>query len=83
MSLLGPTWVDVTWGAGGSTSELTQDICATSQKFIGVETMMHMTCTNMPRESLRAALLQAKENGVRNILALRGGKLNSKNKCLC
>jgi methylenetetrahydrofolate reductase (NADPH) len=73
MAMFGPAWVDVTWGAGGSTSKLTLDICTNSQKLIGLETMMHMTCTNMPREELQKALLKAKENGIQNILALRGG----------
>lgn len=72
MSELSPSWIDVTWGAGGSTSELTLDICANAQKNCGLETMMHMTCTNMPREGLSDALKKAKEHGIQNILALRG-----------
>eukprot|EP01116_Phalansterium_solitarium_P003876 TRINITY_DN14707_c0_g1_i1.p1 TRINITY_DN14707_c0_g1~~TRINITY_DN14707_c0_g1_i1.p1 ORF type:complete len:591 (-),score=263.10 TRINITY_DN14707_c0_g1_i1:551-2323(-) len=72
MALLGPAWFDVTWGAGGSTSTLTLEICKNAQKFVGVETMMHMTCTNMPVEELRDALKKAREAGIQNILALRG-----------
>jgi len=72
MSELKPTWIDVTWGAGGSTSKLTHEICENAQKLLGFETMMHMTCTNMPREELKAALIKAKEAGIQNILALRG-----------
>lgn len=68
-----PAWVDVTWGAGGSTSTLTLEICHNSQNFVGLETMMHLTCTNMPLEGIKQALVQAKESGIRNILALRGG----------
>lgn len=75
MSAWGPSWIDVTWGAGGSTSELTQEICHTAQNFLGLETMMHMTCTNMPKESIKAALQKARDSGIRNILALRGGNL--------
>jgi len=37
-----------------------------------METMMHLTCTNMPVEKLEAALQQCKAAGIRNILALRG-----------
>jgi methylenetetrahydrofolate reductase (NADPH) len=33
---------------------------------------MHLTCTNMPRDKIREALVQAKESGIQNILALRG-----------
>ena len=77
MSLYSPAWIDVTWGAGGSTSELTLEICANAQKFIGLETMMHLTCTNMQKDKLVDALKQAKEHGIRNILALRGGTARS------
>jgi methylenetetrahydrofolate reductase (NADPH) len=48
MGQLEPTWIDVTWGAGGSTSELTLEICKTAQNLCGLETMMHLTCTNLP-----------------------------------
>jgi methylenetetrahydrofolate reductase (NADPH) len=73
MSTVGPAWVDVTWGAGGSTSELTLEICHTAQTLVGLETMMHLTCTNMPKEAIKEALQKAKESGITNILALRGG----------
>jgi methylenetetrahydrofolate reductase (NADPH) len=72
MSLYKPAWIDVTWGAGGSTSDLTLEICTNAQKYIGLETMMHLTCTNMQKEKIDSALKQAKEAGIRNILALRG-----------
>lgn len=39
---------------------------------ICVETMMHLTCTNMPVEKLDDALDNVKSNGIQNILALRG-----------
>jgi len=72
MVMLDPVWIDVTWGAGGSTSELTLEICETAQNFCGLETMMHLTCTNMPREEIDNALRRAKAAGIQNILALRG-----------
>jgi len=72
MSLLVPAWIDVTWGAGGSTSTLTLEICQMSQNYLGVETMMHLTCTNMPKEEFASALRKCKESGIQNILALRG-----------
>lgn len=37
-----------------------------------VETMMHLTCTNMPKEKLKEALERVKKDGLQNILALRG-----------
>jgi len=72
MTLMDPVWIDVTWGAGGSTSELTLEICETAQNYCGLETMMHLTCTNMPREEIDSALKRAKAAGIQNILALRG-----------
>jgi len=72
MSMFEPAWIDVTWGAGGSTSKLTLEICINAQKLVGLETMMHLTCTNMPREEIKNALQMCKEGGIRNILALRG-----------
>lgn len=68
----GPTFCDITWGAGGSTAELTLDIACRMQQKVGMECMMHLTCTNMPVEKLEIALDKAKECGLRNILALRG-----------
>ncbi|KAJ3023693.1 UNVERIFIED_CONTAM: hypothetical protein HDU68_008496 [Siphonaria sp. JEL0065] len=72
MYTLGPEFVDVTWGAGGAQSELTLQICTTAQSVAGLETCMHLTCTNMPREKIDWALKNAKDAGIQNILALRG-----------
>ena len=54
----GPTFCDITWGAGGSTSDLTLEIAIRMQNLVCVETMMHLTCTNMPVEKLKHALLE-------------------------
>lgn len=48
---------DVTWGAGGSTSDTTTQIVRTAQEELGLETCMHLTCTNMPREQVHKALV--------------------------
>lgn len=56
MQRFGPEFIDVTWGAGGTSAELTMDIVATAQSVYGLETMMHLTCTNMPVESIDTAL---------------------------
>ncbi|EIW79327.1 methylenetetrahydrofolate reduct [Coniophora puteana RWD-64-598 SS2] len=69
---LGPEFVDITWNAGGRTSELTSELVKTCQGTLGIETCMHLTCTNMPMEKVDIALREAKEHGCRNILALRG-----------
>ncbi|KXS20211.1 methylenetetrahydrofolate reduct [Gonapodya prolifera JEL478] len=72
MYQLGPEFIDVTWGAGGSTSDVTLEICATAQAVYGLETCMHLTCTNMGRDKVDEALKAAKLAGIQNILALRG-----------
>eukprot|EP00462_Mataza_sp_D1_P013659 CAMPEP_0175152618 /NCGR_PEP_ID=MMETSP0087-20121206/19218_1 /TAXON_ID=136419 /ORGANISM="Unknown Unknown, Strain D1" /LENGTH=553 /DNA_ID=CAMNT_0016439079 /DNA_START=223 /DNA_END=1884 /DNA_ORIENTATION=+ len=72
MSTLEPLMMDVTWGAGGTTADLTAEISAAAQNFCSTEVMMHLTCTNMPRAKVKDALLKAKAAGIRNILALRG-----------
>ncbi|KAJ3364015.1 hypothetical protein GGF32_002789 [Allomyces javanicus] len=72
MYALAPEFIDVTWGAGGTTADLTMDICHVAQAVYGLETCMHLTCTNMPRDKIDTALQQAREIGIQNILALRG-----------
>lgn len=67
-----PLYIDFTWGAGGTTSDLTLDLAVTSQQKFGTSSNMHLTCTNMPREKLDNALKKSKEQGIKNILALRG-----------
>lgn len=72
MSLLGPLFVTVTWGAGGTTSEKTTDLAVTCQKDLGLTTCLHLTCTNTAVSVIDDALKKAKESGIKNILALRG-----------
>jgi methylenetetrahydrofolate reductase (NADPH) len=67
-----PLFMDFTWGAGGSTADTTTLLADYCQNEVGVETNMHLTCTNMPHEKITSALAHAKEAGIRNIVALRG-----------
>ncbi|CAM0140568.1 methylenetetrahydrofolate reductase 1 [Umbelopsis sp. WA50703] len=67
-----PAFISCTWGAGGSTSDRTIELCATAQSTYGLETLMHLTCTNMGKDKVDLALKQAKNAGIQNILALRG-----------
>ena len=75
MSKLGPTFLDITWGAGGSTADLTFEIATSLQNLIGVETQMHLTCTDMNRKTIADVLEQTRDKGIQNILALRGDPL--------
>ncbi|KAL8482647.1 hypothetical protein ACS0TY_025622 [Phlomoides rotata] len=67
-----PSFCDITWGAGGSTADLTLDIVNRMQNMVCVESMMHLTCTNMPVDKIDHALTTIKSYGVQNVLALRG-----------
>lgn len=69
---LGPAFIDITWGAGGRLSDLTCEMVHVAQSVYGLETCMHLTCTDMPRERVDAALQAAYNAGCTNILALRG-----------
>jgi len=72
MSRQGPMFLDLTWGAGGSTSATTLGMSANFKKHFGMEVNMHLTCTNITAESVRQALVDAKEAGITSICALRG-----------
>ena len=67
-----PLFADVTWGAGGSTSELTLDLCKRAKNEVGLNPNLHLTCTNMEVEKIHSALEGCKAAGITNILALRG-----------
>ncbi len=72
MAALQPVFVDITWGAGGSTSDTTLGISENLQKFFGLDVLMHLTCTNMPVDKVDEVLEKAQRAGIRNLLALRG-----------
>ncbi|KIW80975.1 methylenetetrahydrofolate reductase [Fonsecaea pedrosoi CBS 271.37] len=72
MHNLGPTFIDITWGAGGRHSQLTSEMVNATQNYYGLETCMHLTCTDMERHQVDEALRRAYKTGCTNILALRG-----------
>ena len=69
---LDPLFIDVTWGASGSTAVRSLAVASHAQRFGGVDVLLHLTCAGMTRDQLLLALQQAKGSGIRNILALRG-----------
>ncbi|EER33755.1 methylenetetrahydrofolate reductase 2 [Candida tropicalis MYA-3404] len=69
---LNPIFIDITWNAGGRSSTLTNEMVYTAQSTLGLETCMHLTCTNMKVELIDEALDKAYKSGCQNILALRG-----------
>jgi methylenetetrahydrofolate reductase (NADPH) len=69
---LRPDYCSVTYGAGGSTRDKTLKIVNRIQRDHGLTGMMHLTCVDSTREQLREVINEAREAGIRNILALRG-----------
>ncbi|KAI1416896.1 methylenetetrahydrofolate reduct [Hypoxylon sp. FL1857] len=76
----GPKFIDITWGAGGRIAELTCDMVVQAQAYFGLETCMHLTCTDMGEEKINDALRRAYKAGCTNILALRGDPPREKEK---
>lgn len=72
LRLYRPLFADFTWGAGGSTSELTVELCDRSKNEHYVPAVMHLTCTNMEQSTIDVALEKCRVAGIRNIFALRG-----------
>ncbi|ORY79008.1 methylenetetrahydrofolate reductase-domain-containing protein [Protomyces lactucae-debilis] len=72
MTKLEPLFVTVTWGTGGSTADKSLELAKACERQHGLTTCLHLTCTNMDSHILDRALEEAKANGIRNILALRG-----------
>jgi methylenetetrahydrofolate reductase (NADPH) len=69
---LGPDFVSVTYGAGGSTRAKTREVVQHIQSRTGVTAMAHLTCVNATRAELRSLLEEYGSAGINNILALRG-----------
>ncbi|MGH2371111.1 MAG: methylenetetrahydrofolate reductase, partial [Chloroflexota bacterium] len=69
---LEPTFVSVTYGAGGSTRSRTLDLVTRFKAELGIEAMAHLTCVGSSRTDLRETLDRLAASGIENIMALRG-----------
>jgi len=69
---LEPSYVSVTYGAGGSTRERTHNLVVRIQQETGITVVSHLTCVNAPRPEIQQVLERYDDAGVHNILALRG-----------
>src|SRR3954454_2107233 len=67
-----PTYVSVTYGAGGSTRDRTIDITKRIKHELGIEAMAHFTCVGATVDQLRSTLDEMRDAGIENVLALRG-----------
>ena len=69
---LDPRFVSVTYGAGGTTRELTRDVVATLHKHSGLKVAAHLTCVDATKSETLAIAEQFNAAGVSDIVALRG-----------
>lgn len=72
LGALNPTFVSVTYGAGGSTRDKTVDLVRRIKHDIGIEAMAHLTCVGADRAEIIRVLDQLEVAGIENVLALRG-----------
>ena len=69
---LGPSFVSVTYGAGGSTREHTRDTVLWVQRETNVPPMAHLTCVGHTRAEIEDIIATYVEAGIENVLALAG-----------
>lgn len=69
---LKPSFMSVTYGAGGGTSKYTLDIAKNIKKLYGVPTIAHLTCVSSTKETVHKKIEEIKNSGIENIMALRG-----------
>jgi methylenetetrahydrofolate reductase (NADH) len=72
LQVLQPSFVSVTYGAGGSTRERTHDLIVRIQRETNLTAVSHLTCVCHSKEELAAILDRYAVSGIENILALRG-----------
>ena len=68
---LSPSYMSVTYGAGGGTSDYTVKI-AENLKNKGVTPLAHLSCVSSSKDEIHKKLAELKQHGIENILALRG-----------
>ena len=69
---LRPSFMSVTYGAGGGTSQYTLDIAKNIKELYGVPTLAHLSCVSSTKATVREKIRQIREAGLSNVMALRG-----------
>ena len=69
---LRPSFMSVTYGAGGGTSRYTLDIAKNIKERYGVPSIAHLTCVSSTKETVKARIKDITEAGIQNVMALRG-----------
>lgn len=69
---LNPTFMSVTYGAGGGTSKYTLDIAKSINEAYNVPSLAHLTCVSSTKETVKQRIADMKAAGIENVMALRG-----------
>ena len=69
---LGPDFMSVTYGAGGSTAAFTAEIAEHIQDVYGIPALAHLTCVSSSKDKIAGVLTDLQSRGIENVLALRG-----------
>ena len=69
---LSPSFMSVTYGAGGGTSKYTLDIAKNIKERYGVPTLAHLTCVSSTKATVHEKIEAIRAAGITNVMALRG-----------
>ena len=72
IATLKPSFMSVTYGAGGGTSKYTLEIAKNIKDNYNVPTLAHLTCVSSNKETIKAKIKEMKEMHIENVMALRG-----------
>jgi methylenetetrahydrofolate reductase (NADPH) len=75
LAQLEPGFVSVTYGAAGGARERTVELVTRIKRQTGVEAMAHISCAGHSRAEIKAVLDRLRDDGIENVLALRGDPL--------
>ena len=72
LSVFRPSFMSVTYGAGGSTRALTEEMVVRAKRETDAEVMAHLTCSAQSKEAVHSVLVRLDGAGIENVIALRG-----------
>ncbi len=67
-----PDFIDITYGAGGSTQALTVEMAVRATRETGLNVMAHVTCSAQTSDAIHDVLARLENEGIENLIALRG-----------
>lgn len=74
LALLKPSFISVTYGAGGSRSKKTVDMTSYIHNTLKIPALAHLTCVGNTRQDIDRVVSELQKNGIHNVLALRGDR---------